>query len=182
VLAFYYLLTRRWAMIPLLAVGSLSFNLLGYLYTGRALWIFSDNPYLFKDPTLYGHGSLSHFFVASPHIFGVTCVFFLYATILKTRLIPALLKGAAKDDVGALWVWLLAAGSAPSLLAFDSIAATLFVFLHWLGNAWSRTRPTLGHYFPDRTGSLFGSGAILVLYLVFLMRVWVACHLLKDTS
>jgi hypothetical protein len=83
--------------------------------------------------------------------------------------------------VGALWVWLLAAGSTPLMPAFDGVAGALFVTLHWLGNAWSRSRPALGHYSPAPTGSPFESGAILVLYLVLLVRVWVACRPSEDT-
>jgi hypothetical protein len=82
--------------------------------------------------------------------------------------------------LGALWVWLLAAGAAPSMLPFDGAAAALFITLHWLGNAWSRSRPTLGHYAPARTGSPFDSGAILVLYLVLLVRAWLACRPSED--
>lgn len=109
--------------------------------------------------------------------------FILCATYLTT--IPLLSPISEMHHLtillGALWVWLLAAGSAPSLRVFDSIAATLFVVFHWFGNAWSRTRPTLGHYVPDPTGSPFGSGAILVLYLVLLIRVWVACRPSENT-
>jgi hypothetical protein len=81
--------------------------------------------------------------------------------------------------VGALWVWLLAAGT-PAMWAFDGPAAVLFITLHWLGNAWSRTRPALGHYAAVRTGSPFDSGAILVLYLVLLVRAWLACRASED--
>jgi hypothetical protein len=76
--------------------------------------------------------------------------------------------------LGALWVWLLAAGSHPSMLAFDGAAAALFVTFHWLGIAWNRTRPGLGHYFPTRTGSLFEGGAVLALYVILLIRILVA--------
>jgi len=81
--------------------------------------------------------------------------------------------------LGALWVWLLAAGAPPRMLAFDGAAAALFVTLHWLGNAWSRTRPALGHYAATR-GSPFDSGAILVLYLVLLVRAWLGCRASED--
>jgi hypothetical protein len=61
--------------------------------------------------------------------------------------------------VGTLGVWLLAAGSGPFMPAFDGVAAVLFVPLHWLGNAWSRSRPAL----------------------VLLVRAWVACRPSEDT-
>jgi hypothetical protein len=75
--------------------------------------------------------------------------------------------------LGALWVWLLAAGSQRSMLAFDGVAAVLFVALHWLGIAWNRTRPELGHYYPTHTGSLFEGGAVLALYAILLIRILV---------
>ena len=82
--------------------------------------------------------------------------------------------------VGALWVWALAAGSTPTMWAFDGPAAVLFVTLHWLGNAWSRTRPALGHYAAIRTGSPFDSGSILVLYLVLTVRAWLVYRASED--
>ena len=75
--------------------------------------------------------------------------------------------------LGALWVWLLAAESQPSMLAFDGVAVTLFVTFHWLGIAWNRTRPALGHYSPTRTGSFFEGGAVLALYAILLIRILV---------
>ena len=84
--------------------------------------------------------------------------------------------------LGALWVWLLAAGSAPSLLAFDSVAAALFVTFHWLGNAWSRTRPTLGHYSPIVPGRPSEAGPSSSSTSCCSMRAWVACRPSEDTG
>jgi hypothetical protein len=84
--------------------------------------------------------------------------------------------------LGAVWLWLLAAGRAPSRLSLDGPAAAFFVSLHWLGNAWSRSRPALGHYSPGRGGSLFESAAILVLYLVLVVRAWIASRPPEDVA
>ena len=80
--------------------------------------------------------------------------------------------------LGPLWLWLLAAGSAPSLHVLDAVGASVFVAFHWLGIAWNQTLAlTAVFHAPSsggpRTGSLFEGGAVLVLYLVLLLRAYI---------
>jgi len=64
---------------------------------------------------------------------------------------------------GALWLWMLAAGSPPFMPALDLGGAVLFLAAHWVG---------LGLAGPgaSRRVSLFDFLALLILYLVLLRR------------
>lgn len=85
VAAMFFFFTRRWKFIPLLTVGSLLMNLIGYWYTGIPLWIFDSNPYVNTDITSYGSGSFFHFFIWAVPVFGIGFLFLLKSTWLNAH-------------------------------------------------------------------------------------------------
>ncbi|MFM2228660.1 MAG: hypothetical protein RL664_2003 [Bacteroidota bacterium] len=87
VAAMFYFFTRRWRFIPLLAVGSIILNCIGYWYTGIPLWIFDSNPYVNTEITSYGSGSFFHFFIWAIPVFGIGFLFLLKSTWLNAHTI-----------------------------------------------------------------------------------------------
>jgi len=85
VAAMFFFFTRRWKFIPVLAVGSVMMNLIGYWYTGIPLWIFDSNPYVNTDITSYGSGSFFHFFIWAVPVFGIGFLFLLKSTWLNAH-------------------------------------------------------------------------------------------------
>lgn len=76
--------------------------------------------------------------------------------------------------IASLWLWFLAAGSPPYRPAFDAIGVGVVVAVHWIGIARNRSvipfltaPPRPG---GRRTGSLFEGGAVLLLYVILLIR------------
>lgn len=70
------LLSRRYWAIPFLAVGTLFYTLVGYPHFRDWLWVIHQTPYS-MGTSVYGSGSLFHFIVESPEIFGVPLLIFL---------------------------------------------------------------------------------------------------------
>jgi hypothetical protein len=87
VAAIFFFFTRRWKFIPLLAVGSIILNCIGYWYTGIRLWIFDSNPYVNTEITSYGSGSFFHFFIWAIPVFGIGFLFLLKSTWLNAHTI-----------------------------------------------------------------------------------------------
>lgn len=87
VAAMFFFFTRRWKFIPLLAVGSIILNCIGYWYTGIPLWIFDSNPYVNTEITSYGSGSFFHFFIWAIPVFGIGFLFLLKSTWLNAHTI-----------------------------------------------------------------------------------------------
>ncbi len=87
VAAMFFFFTRRWKFIPLLAVGSVILDLIGYWYTGIPLWIFDSNPYVNTEITSYGSGSFFHFFIWAIPVFGIGFLFLLKSTWLNAHTI-----------------------------------------------------------------------------------------------
>jgi hypothetical protein len=88
----YMLLIRAWKPIPLLATATLVYMLIGGVFKGDFLWIWTENPY--SDPTQpYGLGEIGHFpgqylFVAGIPIYGLTILGFLllpYQWLRRTK-------------------------------------------------------------------------------------------------
>lgn len=81
----FFFFTKRWKYIPLLAIGSIIMNTIGYWYTGFPLWVFDSNPYVHTDITSYGRGSFFHFFIWALPIFGIGFLFLLKSTWAGVR-------------------------------------------------------------------------------------------------
>lgn len=87
VAAMFFFFTRRWKFIPILSVGSIILDLIGYCYTGIPLWIFDSNPYVNTEITSYGSGSFFHFFIWAIPVFGIGFLFLLKSTWLNAHTI-----------------------------------------------------------------------------------------------
>lgn len=87
VAAMFFFFTRRWKFIPILAVGSIILDLIGYWYSGIPLWIFDSNPYVNTEITSYGSGSFFHFFIWAIPVFGIGFLFLLKSTWLNAHTI-----------------------------------------------------------------------------------------------
>lgn len=85
VAAMFFFFTRRWKFIPLLVVGSVIMDLIGYWYTGIPLWIFDSNPYVNTEITSYGSGNFFHFFIWAIPVFGLGFLFLLKSTWLNAH-------------------------------------------------------------------------------------------------
>jgi len=70
------LLSKKYWAVPFLAVGSLFYTLVGYPHFQDWLWIIHQTPYSL-GASVYGSGSLLHFIVESPKIFGEPFLIFL---------------------------------------------------------------------------------------------------------
>ena len=76
----FFILTKRWKAIPFLLMGTIIFNSLGFYVTGKALWIFDNNPYINTGIKVYGSGSFFHFFIMAIPVFGLPFLLLLYYT------------------------------------------------------------------------------------------------------
>jgi hypothetical protein len=76
----FFVLTKRWKAIPFLLLGTIIFNSLGFYVTGKALWIFDNNPYINTGIKVYGSGSFFHFFIMAIPVFGLPFLLLLYYT------------------------------------------------------------------------------------------------------
>lgn len=111
VLFFYYAFTRRWASIPLLAFGSIVYDVLGCLQTGQIMWIISSNPYVATAVNTYGSGSLLHFFLAAVPVFGIAFIFVLYATVIKAISCRSMFASKALNEHERIWFWVILGAS-----------------------------------------------------------------------
>jgi hypothetical protein len=107
----FYIFTKRWKYIPWLLVGSFVFNLLGYLITDKALWIFQSNPYVNTTFDMYGHGTFYHFFQYAVPLFGIAYLFWLIQTIREVPMALQIVKSSSWTLHNQVWIWLVA-GSA----------------------------------------------------------------------
>ena len=78
---------------------------------------------------------------------------------------------------GTLWLWLLAAGSTPYMPTLDGLGATLFVALHWLGIFKDQHAPA-----GPRVGSVFDAAALLVLYVILVVRLYLVARRSESGS
>jgi len=99
--------TKRWKYIPFLLIGTLIFNSLGFWMTGKALWIFDNNPYINTGIKVYGSGSFFHFFELAVPIFGISFLPLLLATFLKFPRFQSVLKSHTWNLENQIWFWLI---------------------------------------------------------------------------
>lgn len=81
-LFFVVLLYRKkfWA-IPLLALGTVVYSVIGYFYCNDLLWILHQNPYKGAEE-LYGHGKIYHFLIRAEFIWGFPVFLLLISGVL----------------------------------------------------------------------------------------------------
>jgi hypothetical protein len=113
----FFSFTKRFKYIPFLLVGSLIFNTLGYLQTGKALWIFDSNPYVNTGIKVYGHGTFYHFFLLAVPIFGwmfIPVVLYTLTQLNKVTNLFSTNRWSNEDQVlfwlvlGSFWGYFLA--------------------------------------------------------------------------
>jgi hypothetical protein len=66
----FALLRGHWRSIPLFAVGTLLYMLVGGILKGNFLWVWTEIPYL-SDQAYYGRGELLHFPISYVYVVGV---------------------------------------------------------------------------------------------------------------
>lgn len=66
----WLLFARFYRYLPMLAIGSVVYNLVGYPFRQKALWVVSEIPYS-KLGSHYGKGPLSHFALELVNVLGV---------------------------------------------------------------------------------------------------------------
>lgn len=74
-------LSKKYWAVPFLAVGSLFYTLVGYPHFQDWLWIIHQTPYSL-GASVYGSGSLFHFIIESPKIFGEPFMIFLVVGLI----------------------------------------------------------------------------------------------------
>ena len=70
VFAFYFLLKKKWKLIPLLLFGNVVYSIAGFFVYNDFLWVFNKIPYAHLSST-YGSGRLFHFVDQLIYIVGV---------------------------------------------------------------------------------------------------------------
>jgi hypothetical protein len=70
VFGLYFLLSRKWKLIPLLLFGHIVYSIAGYFIHHDLLWVFTKVPYAYLSST-YGSGTLFHFVDRLVYVIGV---------------------------------------------------------------------------------------------------------------
>jgi len=120
------ILTKKYWAIPFLLFGSLFYSLIGYPHYHDWLWIIHQMPYSMGD-SLYGSGSLFHFIVESPKIFGEPFLLFLIIGLLVWTF--KILKSFKPTEKSFLFYFLIA-GSFVTFFAAHS-------YVWWKGTGGS---------------------------------------------
>jgi hypothetical protein len=66
----YFLLKRKWKLIPLLLVGHMAYSIAGFFVYNDLFWVFNKIPYAHLS-SIYGSGKLFHFFRQLLYVVGV---------------------------------------------------------------------------------------------------------------
>lgn len=107
----FFAFTRRWKFMPWLVLGSVVFNVLGYIITDKALWIFQSNPYVNTTFDMYGHGTFWHFFQYAIPLFGIAYLFWLIQTVREIPRAVNILRSHTWEFNEQVWIWLIAGSS-----------------------------------------------------------------------
>ncbi len=121
----FYVFSKRLKYIPFLLIGTLIMNSIGYAMTGLPMWIFQANPYIHTDITVYGSGTLYHFFMAAIPIFGFVFVLLVMQSFRLIQKIRQLFLSALWKLNEQIWFWIILGAFWGYFLAH--------VVLWWLG-------------------------------------------------
>ncbi|MDZ7743983.1 MAG: hypothetical protein U5Q03_20175 [Bacteroidota bacterium] len=83
VFGLYALMKRHWKYLPALLLGHVLYSVAGSFFHGDLLWVFSKIPYASMD-SVYGSGSLLHFFEKLLYVLGVPVYFLFWLGYLVT--------------------------------------------------------------------------------------------------
>lgn len=120
-----FLVKGQWKAIPFILAGSIIYSVIGGLYFGDFLWLYTHMPYT-GTYDIYGHGELLHFVKASKIIFGIP----------ETLLFIIGLAGSL--------ILLLRKKGRPLLLELLLIAGSLFAFYAAHSYVWWKGINSLG--------------------------------------
>jgi hypothetical protein len=96
VFALYFLVKRKWKMLPALLTGHVFYSLAGYAVYHDFLWVFNQNPYAFLSSP-YGSGSLLHFVFEMYNATGVP-VFLLFCSGVVVMLVKSFKKQLLPEE------------------------------------------------------------------------------------
>jgi hypothetical protein len=102
VFALYFLVKRKWNLIPLLLTGSLIYSLAGYFIYGDLLWVFSKIPYA-QLSSAYGSGPISHFFHELVNVTGVPLYILLWVGFIA-MILKSIRKKIAEEEQVLVWL------------------------------------------------------------------------------
>ena len=100
VFAFYFLLKKKWKLIPLLLFGNVVYSIAGFFVYNDFLWVFNKIPYAHLSST-YGSGRLFHFVDQLIYIVGVPIyiLFWLGVISIIWKSIILILNNFAKQKL-----------------------------------------------------------------------------------
>ncbi len=125
---------RSYRSLPWLITGFVVYSLAGWPYYGDPFWVISQMPY-HGAADIYGHGSVLHFILHAPRIFGIPMIvlWLAGATVLIASLRDPRRRGMAEREV-----WFVVF---PALTYF---AAHTFVWWRGLGSSLGLLRVMAG--------------------------------------
>lgn len=180
----FFLFSKRWKQIPALLLGTLIFNTLGFLVTGKALWIFDNNPYINTGIKVYGSGSFFHFFILAVPMFGIPFLLVLFETWKNFRIVPKVLETISWSSqeqikfwliLGSFWgyfmahtvLWWLGMWASLGLIRVMMVITVPFAILAVMG--WERLENAKPYYSQPKVKWIFIS---LVIAAPFVMRLF----------
>jgi hypothetical protein len=81
VFGLYFLLKRKWKLIPFLLFGHIVYSIAGFFVFNDLLWVFNKIPYARMSST-YGSGELSHFVTQLMYVIGVPIYILFWSGVL----------------------------------------------------------------------------------------------------
>ena len=81
VFGLYFLLKRKWKLIPFLLFGHIVYSIAGFFVFNDLLWVFNKIPYAHMSST-YGSGELSHFVTQLMYVIGVPIYILFWSGVL----------------------------------------------------------------------------------------------------
>lgn len=180
----FFALSKRWKQIPYLLIGTLIFNTLGFWVTGKALWIFDNNPYINTGIKVYGSGSFFHFFILAVPMFGIPFLLVLFESGKNFALVPQIFKTRNWDHqkqikfwliLGSFWgyfmahtvLWWLGMWASLGLIRVMMVITVPFAILAVMG--WERLEATKIRFANTKMKTAF---TILVIAAPFIMRLF----------
>jgi hypothetical protein len=82
VFVLYFLIHKKFKLLPFFFVGQLVVSLLGYTVYHDIFWVFNKIPYATTE-TFYWDGPLFHYIYSMPHVFGIIATVLLYIGTIK---------------------------------------------------------------------------------------------------
>jgi hypothetical protein len=180
----FFALSKRWRSIPYLLVGTLIFNTIGFFVTGKALWIFDNNPYINTGIKVYGSGSFFHFFILAVPMFGIPFLVVLYQSFKEIHWVKQIFstdRWSLHQQIsfwlllGSFWgyfmahtvLWSLGMWASLGLIRVMMVITVPFALLAVMG--WEKLENNFAFYQKANTRKIF---ITLVIIAPFVMRLF----------